>query len=95
MHDILKEIVDRRIADIEKLGIDFGADIPETRSRPLHPFLVQKGVILEVKRASPSKGDIAPDLDAAKTALSYEEAGAAAISCLTEKNYFKGNCKNP
>ncbi len=94
MHDILKEIVDRRIADIEKLGIDFGADIPETRRRPLHPFLVQKGVILEVKRASPSKGDIAPDLDAAKTALSYEEAGAAAISCLTEKNYFKGNLKD-
>lgn len=94
MHDILKEIVDRRIADIEKLGIDFGADIPETRRRPLHPFLVQKGVILEVKRASPSKGDIAPDLNAAKTALSYEEAGAAAISCLTEKNYFKGNLKD-
>ena len=91
MHDILKEIVVRRIEDIGELGIEFGANIPKTRSRPLHPFLTQKGVILEVKRASPSKGDIAPDLDAAKTALSYEAAGAAAISCLTEKNYFKGN----
>ena len=50
-----------------------------------------RGVILEVKRASPSKGDIAPDLNAPQTALSYAKAGAAAISCLTEQNYFKGN----
>ncbi|MCR4954046.1 MAG: bifunctional indole-3-glycerol phosphate synthase/phosphoribosylanthranilate isomerase [Treponema sp.] len=53
-----------------------------------------RGVILEVKRASPSKGDIAPNLNAAQTALSYAKAGAAAISCLTEQNYFKGSLKN-
>ena len=53
-----------------------------------------RGVILEVKRASPSKGDIAPNLNAAQTALSYAKAGAAAISCLTEQNYFKGNLKD-
>ncbi len=53
-----------------------------------------RGVILEVKRASPSKGDIAPNLDAPQTALSYAKAGAAAISCLTEQNYFKGSLKD-
>ena len=88
--NILDEIVNRRKSDIEQLGWEFGFDIPETRQRSVHSFLSSKGVILEVKRASPSKGDIAPDLDSAATALSYAKAGAAAISCLTETNYFKG-----
>ena len=90
MTDILTTIVEKRKADIKQLGVTFGFDIPEVRQRPVHPFLKQKGVILEVKRASPSKGDIAPDLNAAETARSYAKAGAAAISCLTETNYFKG-----
>ncbi|MBP5697552.1 MAG: bifunctional indole-3-glycerol phosphate synthase/phosphoribosylanthranilate isomerase, partial [Treponema sp.] len=90
MADILTEIVEKRKADIERLGITFGFEIPEVRKRPVHKFLCNKGVILEVKRASPSKGDIAPDLDAVETAKSYEAAGAAAISCLTETNFFKG-----
>lgn len=91
MTDILTRIVEKRKADIEKLGITFGFDIPLERKRPVRPFLDDKGVILEVKRASPSKGDIAPALDAAQTARAYAEAGACAISCLTESNYFKGS----
>ena len=47
-------------------------------------------VVAEIKKASPSLGDIAPDLDIAKTAVSYEEGGASAISVLTEQDYFKG-----
>ena len=94
MADILTTIVEQRKADIERLGVTFGFDIPEKRRRPLHPFLTQKGVILEVKRASPSKGDIAPDLDSAATARSYAKAGASAISCLTETNFFKGSLED-
>jgi indole-3-glycerol phosphate synthase/phosphoribosylanthranilate isomerase len=94
MADILPTIVEKRKADIKRLGITFGYDIPEKRLRPVHPFLTEKGVILEVKRASPSKGDIAPGLDAVATARSYAGAGAAAISCLTEGNYFKGSLKD-
>ncbi len=90
MSDILTKIVEKRKQDIEQLGINFGFDIPKERQRPVHKFLTQKGVILEVKRASPSKGDISPDLDAGQTACSYAKVGAAAISCLTETNYFKG-----
>ena len=94
MADILTTIVERRTEDMKRLGLTFGIDIPEKRQRPVHPFLSEKGVILEVKRASPSKGDIAPDLNSAATAFSYAEAGAGAISCLTETNYFKGTLED-
>lgn len=46
--------------------------------------------ICEVKKASPSKGLIAPDFPYLEIAREYEEAGAAAISCLTEPFYFQG-----
>ncbi|MCQ2573941.1 MAG: bifunctional indole-3-glycerol phosphate synthase/phosphoribosylanthranilate isomerase [Treponema sp.] len=88
--NILDEIVEKHKKDLEERGISMGYDIPEERIRPVVPFLPTKGVILEVKRASPSKGDIAPNLDSAQTALSYVDAGAAAISCLTEEHWFKG-----
>ena len=47
-------------------------------------------VLAEVKRASPSKGIIAPDIDAAVQAAKYATGGAAAISVLTEPTWFKG-----
>lgn len=46
--------------------------------------------ICEVKRASPSKGLIAPDFPYLDIAKDYERAGASAISCLTEPFWFKG-----
>ncbi|MCC8051656.1 MAG: indole-3-glycerol phosphate synthase TrpC [Clostridiales bacterium] len=46
--------------------------------------------ICEVKKASPSKGLIAPDFPFLQIAMDYEKAGAAAISCLTEPYYFLG-----
>lgn len=47
--------------------------------------------ICEVKKASPSKGLIAPDFNPVQQAQLYEAAGAAAISCLTEPQYFLGS----
>jgi indole-3-glycerol phosphate synthase len=48
-------------------------------------------MIAEVKRASPSKGDIRPNLDVAAVVSAYEQAGARAISILTEERHFKGS----
>ncbi|RJQ84258.1 MAG: indole-3-glycerol phosphate synthase TrpC [Desulfobacteraceae bacterium] len=51
-------------------------------------------VIAEVKRASPSKGDICKDLDAVECARQYETGGAAAVSVLTDAPYFKGSLED-
>ena len=51
-------------------------------------------VIAEIKRASPLKGALNLDLDAAPLARAYAEGGAAAISVLTEPDGFKGSIED-
>ena len=51
----------------------------------------QAGIIAEIKKASPSKGDIRIDLNPGTYAEKYTRAGASAISILTEEHYFKGS----
>lgn len=51
-------------------------------------------IIAEIKRASPSLGDIRSDISPAELARKYERGGAAAISILTEEDNFKGSLED-
>ena len=48
-------------------------------------------IIAEIKRASPSAGPLRPKLSPGTLAQSYQKAGAAAVSVLTERNHFQGS----
>lgn len=68
--------------------VDFASRLREGRIAT--PAAARVRLIGEVKRASPSKGVFDADLDAAVQAGRYAEAGAAAISVLTEPSFFAG-----
>ncbi len=61
-----------------------GRSLPRSRAPDV-------AVIAEVKKASPSAGPIAPDCEASKQALHYQDGGAAAVSVLTEPEFFGGS----
>ena len=96
----------RRIADAARLRVAKEKEqIPPEQMREMalsisvdEPFRFQKAFqaegisfICEVKKASPSKGVIAEDFPYQEIAREYEAAGAAAISVLTEPEFFQGS----
>ena len=96
---ILDRIVERRRADVQEAASAVPMATLESRAASAPPAISFTGrlraagpmaLIAEIKRASPSKGDIAPGMDAPGQALKYAQAGAAGISVLTEPTWFKG-----
>ena len=77
--------LDQLIGEVSKLEIKEDFPFKEALKDP------EIAIIAEVKKASPSKGLISRDFDYIKIAREYEEAGASAISVLTEPYFFKGS----
>ena len=82
--DILQEITAHKLEEIAALK----AKKPSLREALLNS---ESGIIAEFKRRSPSKGWIKEDGRADEIPLSYEKNGAAAVSILTDRDYFGGS----
>lgn len=85
----------RRAAAADRRDVDelLARALGEGPARPFTGALSAKGlaVIAEVKRRSPSRGELAPGLDPAEAASEYAEGGAACLSVLTDETFFGGS----
>jgi indole-3-glycerol phosphate synthase len=95
--DILARIVTHKKAELEQAKLT----LPELEKRALTGTADRRdfaaalrsrtpAIIGEIKKASPSKGVLTPDFQPAVIAKDYEAGGAAALSVLTDKEFFQG-----
>jgi indole-3-glycerol phosphate synthase len=96
---VLEEIVQhKRVEVAERRAVRPLAEVRAAAeaappARDFRGALVAPGlsVIAEIKRRSPAKGDLRPDLDPVPLARRYQTAGASALSVLTDQRYFLGS----
>ncbi|KGO98659.1 indole-3-glycerol phosphate synthase TrpC [Novilysobacter defluvii] len=103
MTDILQQILARKHEEVDQRSRIRSLDSIRARAAhqpPTRGFTAamrrkldagEAAVIAEVKKASPSKGLIRKDFDPAAIARSYEAAGAACLSVLTDVDFFQGS----
>ncbi|KUO96859.1 indole-3-glycerol phosphate synthase TrpC [Ferroacidibacillus organovorans] len=96
---ILDRILATKKEEVEALYRDAPLEMWKERARqgePVRGFFAAlarsapNSLIAEIKKASPSKGVIVETFDPVQIAKTYEQAGAAALSVLTDKTYFQG-----
>jgi indole-3-glycerol phosphate synthase len=99
MTTILRKIADLRLTRLAKEKQTTSRDALERTALKMEPpvdFAKVFGgspihVIAEIKKGSPSRGILKPDLDSEKLARAYAEGGASALSVLTETDHFFGS----
>jgi len=99
---ILNKIAASRREEIERLKIAQPLEgfIDDLENLPLPRFKAalenrdRVNIIAEIKKGSPSRGLLRPDLDPSTLAQEYAEGGAVAISVLTEEKHFFGSYDN-
>jgi len=85
----------RQLSDLRELERQAEGHNPRGFRRALETRCRQgAAIIAELKKASPSRGLIRPDFDPAKLAKELENAGAAALSVLTDEEFFQGSLGN-
>jgi indole-3-glycerol phosphate synthase len=89
----LETILLEKVREVAEMADEPVSEVRQTYK--MYDFLknniAQLQIIAEVKKASPSLGDINLEVDIVKQAQTYEQAGAAMISVLTDPVFFKGN----
>ncbi len=100
MSDILEKISAAKRVEVDKRKQLYPAKLLEQsiyfEAKPvsLCSYLGRKdllGVIAEIKRRSPSKGVINPHVDVERLSIAYMQAGASALSVLTDEEFFGGS----
>ncbi len=105
MKDILGEIVlnkkrevaaQKELQSLSAIEKELLQKIDSIKFRSLKEALASSdtGIIAEFKRRSPSKGWLHQDADVKAVTKSYEQAGASALSVLTDENYFGGTLED-
>jgi indole-3-glycerol phosphate synthase/phosphoribosylanthranilate isomerase len=92
--NVRDDIVARRRSRLAAEGHTLGAPVPEERLVPLAPFGRDPFLIAEVKRRSPSRGDIARGIDPVAQTGAYRQQGVQSVSVLTEEDHFAGSLKD-
>ncbi len=95
--NILNKICEDKLIEINKLKkkFDYHKKIQDIGRKGFLDKLVKfdefkYNLIAEIKKSSPSKGEICKNFDPVNIAEDYEDAGASCLSILTEQNFFKG-----
>ncbi len=97
-NSFLSAIIEKKKTDVQTLYVTKGLSFfrqkaAENTAMPRFKTAMQKSglnLIAEIKKASPSKGVIREDFDPIQLATSFQAAGAAALSVLTEPHFFLG-----